>query len=125
MKIAFQGTLLMFSLIAGTVFPFISSSIAHSCCLTGHYREWINPFWGFVFGVGWFIVGLFADIRSPFAHDAEKKIRCHIVLATAISLIVILPSAWTTFRYPPPGPTYCRPSISNALLPITVGPCQS
>jgi hypothetical protein len=69
-------------------------------------------------------VGLFADIHSPFAqrfgslvwplaiclflfvsygrlYDAEKKIRRHIVVAIAISFIVILPSAWTIFRYLP------------------------
>jgi hypothetical protein len=115
---------MMLSLIAGTVLPFASVSLARSFGATGHVGEWINPFWGFVFGFGWFIAGFFARVGSPLVsrfgslvwplaiclflfvsygrlYDAEKRIRRHIVVAIAISFIVILPSAWTILRYLP------------------------
>ena len=124
MKIAFQSTLVMLSLIAGTIFPFMSVSMPHSGFLLGHVREWINPIWGFVFGFGWFIVGFLTSVRSPLAqrfgeiawplaicfvlftlygrlYDAEKKTRCGTLLAVAISFIVILPGDLAILRYVP------------------------
>jgi len=123
-KIAFQGTLVMLSLIAGTLFPYIFFSLAHSCCLLGHVREWINPFWGFIFGFGWFIVGFFTSERSPLAlrfggfgwplaicfvlfifygrlYDVGGKLRRCTLVAIAMSFVVILPGSCAVFRYVP------------------------
>jgi hypothetical protein len=116
---------MMLSLLAGTVLPFASVSLARSFGVTGHEGEWISPFWGFVFGFGWFIAGCFARVGSPFVsrfgslvwplivcfflfilygrlYDAEGRTRRRILLAIATSFIVILPGAWgVLFRYVP------------------------
>ncbi len=124
MKIAFQGTLVMLSMMAGTIFPFMSISLAHYCGLLGHVREWINPLWGFIFGFGWFAIGVFADERSPFAqrfggivwplatcfvlfvsygrlYGSRGKWRGCMLVAIAMSFVVILPSGSAIFRYVP------------------------
>jgi hypothetical protein len=124
LKTVFQSALVMLSLMAGTAFPFVAVSLSHYCCLIGNVREWANPFWGFVFGFGWFIAGIFTDNRSPLAqrfggvfwpaaiciflficygrlYDAKTTIRRRILVAIIVSFIVVLPATWAIFRYIP------------------------
>jgi hypothetical protein len=45
------------ALIAGTILPLFGGSLVH---------EPFNLIWGFVFGLGWYLAGFFASVRSPW-----------------------------------------------------------
>jgi hypothetical protein len=57
MALAFQLACSVLPLIAGTVLPLFSTDLL---------RQPINLVWGFVFGLGWYVAGLVANLSSPW-----------------------------------------------------------
>ena len=57
MTLAVQLACLVFPLIAGTVLPLFGTSVL---------REPINLVSGFIFGLGWYVAGFVASVRSPW-----------------------------------------------------------